>query len=116
MSLTRKYLEAEISHMLGGKQRMYALPNGYKVSMINSPRAHSRPFAWEGAIIDPYGALAYDTPLTSGVEVFSTDDEANFWLGTAFSWAEDTKEKQLEVQNVVKTVLLADTLDEERET
>jgi hypothetical protein len=49
---------------------------------------HSYPFAWEAAVFHPKVGLAYDTPLTSNVEVFFTDEEANGFIARAIAWAE----------------------------
>lgn len=83
MTLTDKYLEKERLNSIGGTQRLYKFPSGYGLSLINSPRAHAYTFAWEAAVLRPDGSIAYDTPLTEDVEVFSTVDEANEFIERA---------------------------------
>lgn len=78
---------------LEGVQRIYRLPNGYGLSAVNSTMLHSYTFAWEIAVLEgvnddgTFADLSYDTPLTSDVEVFSTDEEANEFILKAFVWA-----------------------------
>ena len=74
-----------------GVQRIYELPNGYSVSMVNAPIFHVYPYAWEAGVLGPDGMLSSDTPLTDSVEVFYTDDEANAFLLRAFEWARGEK-------------------------
>jgi hypothetical protein len=81
--LTDEYLKQERPNHIGGVQRLYEFPGGWGLSLINSPRAHSFRFAWEAAVIGPGGGLNYETPLTSDVEVFDTDDEANAFIAKA---------------------------------
>lgn len=71
---------------LGGVRREYKLPNGYALSLINSPIVHFFQFAWEGAVIDPEGNVTYNTPLTHDVEVFLTDEAAAAWIEKGFVW------------------------------
>lgn len=73
---------------IGGEIRRIHLPNGYKISLINGKAAHAYPFAWEAAMIGPDGALNYDTPLTTDVMVFDTDEETQAFIDKAFEWAE----------------------------
>jgi hypothetical protein len=94
MALTDLCLREERPHFSEGVQRNYALPNGYELSLINFPNAHIYAFAWEGAVIDPHGKLDYDTPLTSDVEVFMTEEDADAWIISAIEWAVADKAKQ----------------------
>ena len=79
----------ERPNAIGGVQRLYRFPSGYGLSAINSPMAHSYPFAWEIAVLKnvtedgKHGGCCYDTPLTSDVEVFDTADEANKFIRRA---------------------------------
>lgn len=82
MALTNKYLESESPH-LEGIRRVYRFASGYGLSLINSPRAHAYPFAWEAAIIGPGGGLVYNTSLTQDVEVFQSDQAANEFIERA---------------------------------
>lgn len=84
--ITDDMLIKERSH-LGGVQRIYGLPNGFQLSLINAPMVHAEEFAWEAAVRDRGGKLVYDTPLTTDVEVFATDDEANAFIQRAKEWA-----------------------------
>ncbi len=72
---------------LAGAKESYDIGNGYRLSCINSPLAHIYSFAWEIAIINEKGELDYQTPLTSDVEVFQTDEEANDFIFRAVEWA-----------------------------
>ena len=76
MTLTNTCLRTERPHF-DGVQRLYDLPNGYGLSLVNASMLHAYAFAWEAAVIAPSGHLSYDTPLTEDVEVFMTDDDAN---------------------------------------
>lgn len=88
--LTNDDLLSEEPHVIGGRQRKYLFAGGWKVSLIDSPMAHAYDFAWEAAVIDPDGKIRCDTPLTSDVEVFATDDEANAFLAKAKSYFAQT--------------------------
>lgn len=75
---------------LGGVQRIYRFKSGYGLSAVNSPMLHGYPFAWEIAVLKGVeedggwdGDLCYDTPLTDGVEVFMTDEDANAFIRRA---------------------------------
>lgn len=101
--LTEKNCLIEKPHFGGGVQRIYRFPGGYGLSMVNSPMLHSYPFAWEAAVVTDvtdnggFSGLTYDTPLTSDVEVFDTEDEANAFIEraaahfSAMTSAESTK-------------------------
>ena len=96
MSLTEKHLIKERAHPggVGGVQRLYRLPNGYGLSLVNSPELHAYSFAWEAAVVSKmdeegnFEELVYDTPLTSDVEVFNDDAEANAFINKAVEWAD----------------------------
>ena len=88
--LTDNYLILErLNPGIGGVQRIYRFPSGYGLSLINSPMAHSWPFAWEAAVLRDVSEdglsseLTYDTKLTSDVEIFSSDEEANEFIQLA---------------------------------
>lgn len=90
--ITSKYLISDTPH-LGGVSRIYKFKNGNGLSVVNSSMLHSYPFAWEIAVIDGvkktifgevvFNCLRYDTPLTSDVEVFMSDEEANDFIEKA---------------------------------
>lgn len=89
MSLTSTGLIEERQHM-DGVQRLYKLPNGYGLSLVNATILHSYRFAWEAAVLTKTGnSLDYDTPLTNDVEVFMSDKEANDFIMKAIAWAQD---------------------------
>ena len=71
---------------IGGVQRIYRWGSG-GLSLVNSPKLHHFSFAWEAAVLsfDSGGdwCLTYETPLSSDVEVFRTDDEANAFIAKA---------------------------------
>lgn len=90
MPLTNRHLLLERPHpSLDGVQRIYLFNAGYGLSLVNSPKLHSYPFAWEAAVLKDidkdgnFGGIIYHTPLTSDVEVFKTDDEANAFIQKA---------------------------------
>lgn len=91
MALTDENLVEERAHFGDGVQRVYRVGR-YGLSLVNAPMLHNYPFAWEAAVTDygtPDGAawkLTYATPLSSDVEVFSTEDEAAAFLAKAFDW------------------------------
>ncbi len=58
------------------------LPNGWGLSAINGVSARDYPYAWEFAVFHN-GSLDYSTELTSDVEVFSTQDEAQAFVDRA---------------------------------
>jgi len=88
--ITDKCLTETRPHFcFAGEQRVYTLPNGYRLSAVNPKELHDYPFAWEFAVILPDSwTLTYYTPLTEDVEVFLTDDEANAFIEKAIAWAE----------------------------
>lgn len=86
MALTDTCFTRERAHF-DGVQRIYTLPNGYKLSLVNAPMLHAYPFAWEAAVMNPNGALSYSTPLTDDVEVFMSDEDANEFIQRAIDWA-----------------------------
>lgn len=90
MSLTNENLVEERPHPigLGGVQRIYRFKNGWELSLVNTPMLHHYPFAWEAAVMDSSG-LRYDTPLTSDVEVFDSDEEANAFIKKAQNYFEN---------------------------
>lgn len=92
MTITDDMLVSERPY-LGGEQRIYLLPNGYRLSLVNSPALHAYSFAWEAAVLNPevQRGLAYDTPLTEDIEVFYSDDEANDFIARAKAWALDER-------------------------
>ena len=89
--ITNENLVLERPH-LGAMQRLYRLGNGYGLSVVNSPMLHGYPFAWEAAVVTGmeesgnFAELTYETPLTSDVEVFETDEEANTFIQRAIEW------------------------------
>lgn len=84
MELTNRKLDTERANTIGGTQRLYK-SGDWGLSLINSPMAHSYPFAWEGAVMYK-GELCYTTELTNDVEVFQTDEEANVWINRALDY------------------------------
>jgi len=93
MSITDEGLLEERPHHISGTHRIYRFTGGWGLSLINNPMAHFYPFAWEAAVIRvlPRGSrrtngiyeLDYSTDLTSDVEVFFTDEEANAFIQKA---------------------------------
>ena len=90
--LTDKCLVLEVEHFTfpeSGKQKLYLLPNGYGLSVVNSPELHHYKFAWEVAILKNFifetknkytFELDYDTELTNDAEVFSSDRDTNKFI------------------------------------
>lgn len=92
MSLTNKNMIKEKAHpssYIGGVQRFYRFKSGYGLSVVNGTMLHSYPFAWEIAITKYTGKgyddfnLDYDTKMSSDVEVFMSDEEANTFINRA---------------------------------
>jgi len=88
--LTDRNLVLERPH-LTGVQRLYR-NGGYGLSLVNyAAMLHHYSFAWEAAVLvfpddsNKYRPT-YDTPLTSDVEVFSTEEEANAFIEKALDW------------------------------
>jgi hypothetical protein len=74
----------------------------YGLSVIDSPRAHSYPYAWEVAVVrfptdkwEDGFTLLYDTPLTSDVEVFMTDKDASDFINRAFDYFHEVQPKEV---------------------
>jgi len=61
--------------------------NGWGLSCINGKTFHSHPYAWEIAVTKD-GLLNYDTALTSDVEVFDTEVEAQAFIDRAIPYLE----------------------------
>lgn len=73
-----------------GTQRIYRYGD-WGLSLLNGPIIHSFAFAWEAAVLRFEGeefTLDYSTPLTSDVEVFQTDEEANEFIHRALDYFE----------------------------
>jgi len=94
MAITDKNLLLERPHpisMIGGVQRIYRFKNNWGLSAVNSPIIHYQEFpcAWEIAVLKnvndngKFETLAYDTELTSDVEIFDSDEEANAFIDKA---------------------------------
>lgn len=91
MSLTQRNLLLERPHAagIGGVQRIYRFADGHGLSLVNSPKLHVYPFAWEAAVLKgvtengEFEDLDYDTELTNDVEVFQTEKEANHFIDRA---------------------------------
>ena len=81
--LTDNNLKEEKPNSIGGVQRLYKFKGGWGLSLINSPMAHSYPFAWEAAVLGVDGHIDYSSPLSDDVVVFSSDDEANQFIEKA---------------------------------
>ncbi len=88
--VTDKDLLLERPHPLGfGIQRIYRFKSGMGVSLVNAKMLHGYSFAWEAAVLKgvqdngDFEGLDYTTPLTSDVEVFMTDEEANAFIAKA---------------------------------
>jgi hypothetical protein len=102
MALTDKGLLLERPYPASkgaGVQRLYQLPGGYGLSLVDSPGLYSFAYAWDAVVIrgdnlaDGF-EVAFDTPLmqlqyggTTGL-VFHSDDEANAFIECAWRWAE----------------------------
>lgn len=93
MSITDEGLLEERPHHISGTHRIYRFTGGWGLSLINNPMAHFYPFAWEAAVIrvlpDGIYELDYSTDLTSDVEVFFTDEEANAFIQKAKAYFEN---------------------------
>jgi len=89
--LTDEHLVLEREHPVlpGGVQRIYRFASGFGLSLLNDQMLHAYPFAWEAAVLKDVSesgevfVLTYDTELTTDVEVFATDEEANAFIKRA---------------------------------
>lgn len=97
--ITDKYLLLERPHpsaYVGGVQRLYIMPNGYGLSLVNSSMLHSYPFAWEAAVVaglrtdGHFDDLVYTTELTNDVVTFQSDEEANEFIEHAWKVLQST--------------------------
>jgi hypothetical protein len=60
----------------GGTQRLYKFPNGYGASVIRHAFSYGGPAGfWELAVLDAAGKLTYETPITSDVIGWQTDEQ-----------------------------------------
>ena len=68
--------------------RYYILPKpgGWYLSLIKGKEFHIHEYAWEGAVLDSSG-INKRTPLTEGVEVFSSNEGTIEWIVKAYRWA-----------------------------
>ena len=61
------YLEVR-PHPAGGIQKLYTFPNGWGASVGMFKGSYGFEYGlWELAVIDPYGEISYDTPITKDV-------------------------------------------------
>lgn len=73
---------------VSGEQRIYRWGD-WGLSVVNGRMLHAYPFAREAAVVyfhsgDPLDfELVYTTPLTSDVEIFESDDEADVFVARA---------------------------------
>ena len=73
----------ELNHQIhpagvGGTQARIEFSNGYGASVVSGPLCFTNnEQPWEIAIIDSAGYILYDTPITSGVCDYLTNEEAN---------------------------------------
>lgn len=87
--ITDDWLIHSSPNEIGGEHRIYRFRDGHGLSLINSPMAHSYPYAWEAAVLlgvsddGSSEGLDYSSPLTSDVEVFFTDEETNAFIARA---------------------------------
>ena len=122
MALTIEWLKEERINSIGGLQRIYDMGHGWTLSAIDSPMTYPfAPFAWEFAVIGPDNVLEYGTELTSDVEVFFTDEEAEAFLrrarayfdekgvGLPFTTREQEKKKREEWMGSVRKFIREDS-------
>jgi hypothetical protein len=61
-----------------GVQKVYKFPNGYGASVIKHNYSYGgREGLWELAVLDKDGNLTYETPITSDVIGWLTDEEVD---------------------------------------
>lgn len=89
--LTDKDLLLEHEHPsgIGGVQRIYRFNDGHGLSLVNSEMLHDYDFAWEAAVLrdvfddGSFVCIDYDTGLTDDVEIFMSDEDANYFIERA---------------------------------
>lgn len=94
---------------ISGEQRLYRWGN-WGLSVVNGSALHSYAFRREAAVVhftDKRGPndfdLCYETPLTSDVEVFQSDEEADEFVERARAYFESADLAALEI--AAKTAL-----------
>ncbi len=90
---TRSYWEVTGFGGNDSIQRIYCFKNGHGLSAVNEEKLHSYRFAWEIVVLSGlvvyndgnynWDRIDYTTELTSDVEVFLTDEEANTFIEKA---------------------------------
>lgn len=61
-----------------GEQHRYRFPNGFGASVVRGPYTYGGPEGfWELAVLDADGSLTYDTPVTSDVIGWLTEEAAS---------------------------------------
>lgn len=64
--------------ILGGVQKVYKFPNGYGASVIKHNHSYGGSQGlWELAVLGKDGELNYETPITSDVIGWLTDEEVD---------------------------------------
>lgn len=62
----------------GGIQYIYKAPNGYGASIVQHPFSYgSFDGLWELGVLDSNDRLCYDTPITSDVLGYLTEEDVN---------------------------------------
>lgn len=62
---------------LDGERAKVTFPNGYGASVLRGGQFYTADGTYEIAVLGPNGDIAYDTPITSDVLGYLSEDEAN---------------------------------------
>lgn len=62
--------------IFGGERRVYEFPNGFGASVVRHEYSYGgKDGRWEIAVLDADGSLTYETPVTSDVIGWLSDEE-----------------------------------------
>ena len=69
------------THANGGIQKLYKFRNGMGASVVMFPGSYGfEKGLWELAVLDPWGNITYDTPITSDVIGYLDENMVNIIL------------------------------------
>ena len=69
------------THSNGGIQKLYKFRNGMGASVVMFPGSYGfEKGLWELAVLDPWGNITYDTPITSDVIGYLDENMVNIIL------------------------------------
>lgn len=70
------YTPKSVSSLFDGYQKRYTFKNGYSASVVSHKYSYGGSEGlWEVAVLNANGDICYDTPITSDVIGYLTEDE-----------------------------------------